>query len=68
VLVHRKFVSGMHVLSAHDKVLRTVVSWADLQYEVSERGLSPNPALTLIFFEEERFCNGLGRGCGTGLC
>ena len=68
VLVHGEFVSGMHVLSAHDKMLRTVVSWADLQDEIAGRRLTPNPALTLIFFEEERFCNGLERGCGTGLC
>jgi hypothetical protein len=68
VLVHGKFVSGMHVLGAHDKVLGTVVFWTDLQDEVAGRRLTPNPALTLIFFEEERFCSGLGRGWGAGMC
>ena len=52
VVVHRKFVSRKHVLSAHDKVLRTIVFLADLQYELSRRRLTTNPALTLIFFEE----------------
>jgi len=60
-----KFVSRSHVLGSHHKVLRTVVLGADLQYEVPRRGLSPNPSLTLIFLQQERFRTGLGTGRGT---
>ena len=49
-----KFVSRSHVLGSHNKVLRTIVFWADLQYEVARRRLSPNPPLTLIFLQQER--------------
>jgi hypothetical protein len=68
VFVHGKFVSGNDVLGSHDKVLRTVVFWADLQHEVPRRRLSPNPSLTLIFLEQEWFWSNLRRGSGTGLC
>jgi hypothetical protein len=49
VLVCWKFVSGSHVLGSHNEVLRTVVSWADLQHEVSRRRFSSNASLTLSF-------------------
>ena len=46
-----KFVSRSHVLGSHDEMLRAVVFGADLQYEVSRWGLSPNAPLTLIFLQ-----------------
>jgi hypothetical protein len=49
-------------------VLRTIVFRADLKYEVAGRRLSPNPPLTLIFLQQERFRGDLRCGCGTGLC
>src|SRR5580704_18954505 len=65
VLVRWKFVSGSHVLRSHDKLLRTIVFGADLQDEVAWGRLPPNPPLTLIFLQQERFCRGLECGCGT---
>src|SRR5580704_5007575 len=56
VLVRWKFVSGSHVLRSHDKLLRTIVFGADLQDEVAWGRLPPNPPLTLIFLQQERFC------------
>jgi hypothetical protein len=49
VLVRWKFVPWNNVLGSHNKVLRTIVLWADLQHEVPRRRLSPYPPLTLIF-------------------
>src|SRR5580692_5107559 len=68
VLVRWKFVSGSHVLGSHNKVLRTIVFWADFQNEVPGRRLSPKAPLTLIFLKEEGFCSSLGSVCGSGLC
>jgi hypothetical protein len=67
VLVHWKFVPWSHLLGSHNKVLRTIVFWADLQHESARGRFSPYPLLTLILLQEQRLWSSLGGGCGTGL-
>jgi len=43
VFVRWEFVPWSNVLGSHNKVLRTIVYWADLEYEVPWRTLSPYP-------------------------
>jgi hypothetical protein len=68
VLVPWKFVSGNHFFGSHDKMLRAVVFWADLQHEVPMVRLPPYPPLTLIPLQQEELGSILGPGCRPGLC
>src|SRR5579864_5780778 len=68
VLVHWKFISGSHVLRYHNEMLRAIIFGADFEYELPRRRLSPHPALTLVFLQQQWFWTGVGRGCGTGSC